>query len=395
MIRNRSLQLLTVASLFILLTACNNDETYNGPSPDQVDGMYSNKLSAPGGSNLTLNYSGQALIGKDIYFKMKDAGTAEFTLFGILPGETETPVHEVVLSAGSDTYTFAGKATGANGTAFRYEGNVTKGKMAISLTDIKIRTSELTDHEYWYVIHSAKNKNTVYNGIGGNGTNSLIGTLYSLVGHKLVGNAISSVLDQVRFQADGNITATYAALPDSVKIGSLITGYGVTGRPAGDWKQSPVNLASYYVKNDDDLFIIPNIDMIIRQVQLNKTKAGSNDMAESIKKLYKRLNTWSTNGIRLAIRPGNGTGTLLVLEKEEIEDLFLLIDVAKALLPAETLDKPLTEALGGIIPPEFAPLIDLFLKGATLGSTLDQLRMELNTIPLEIGLYLSKEQTNN
>ena len=395
MIRNRSFHLLTVVSLFLLLAACKNDEKYDGPSPKQVDGMYSNKLSAPNGGNLLLNYSGQPLIGKDIYFKMKDAGTAEITLFGVLPGEIETPIRDVALSAGTDSYTFTGKTNGTGGSTFRFEGSVAAGKMAINLTDIKISSSELSRNGTWYIIHSSKNSSTVYNGVGGNGTSSLIGTLYSFVGNKLVGNAISSVLDRLTFAADGNITAAYAPLPDSVKIGNLITGYGVTNRPAADWKQSPVNLTSYYVKDDADIYIVPNIDMIIRQVQLNQTKAGSNDITAGIKQLYKRLNIWSTTGIRLSIRPGSGTNLLLVLEKEEIEDLFLLIDIAKAILPAETLALPLTEALGGIIPPEYAPLIDLFLKGATLGSTLDLLRQELNTIPLEIGLYLSEKQTNN
>lgn len=396
--RNRLLHLLCVACFVVLLTACNKDEKYDGPSPSQVNAMYSAKLSAPDGGNLTLVYSGHPLIGKEVYFEMKDAQRADITLFGILPGETETPLKGILLTPDAAGYSFAGTTTAANGVGFRYKGHIKTGRMELELTDITLPPSLLSEQGDWYIVHSTKNSSAVYNGIGGPGGNSssLIGMLYSLVGNRLVGNAISSVLDQVTFQADGTITAAFAPLPDSVKIGSLITGNGVTGRPASDWKQSPANMASFFVKNNTDLYILPNIDMIINQIQQNNiTKADSPDLMAIILQLYKKLNVWSTSGIRLAVRPGHDTGLLLVLEKEEVQDLFLLIDVVKVLLPAETLAIPLTEVLVDIIPPQYIPIINLFLKGATLGQTLDMLQKELNTIPLEIGLYLNKEQTYN
>lgn len=401
--RNQLLHLLYVACLFILLTACNNDEKQNDLSLEQINATYSNKLSAPKGGNLMLTYSGQACIGKDIYFKMKKANTADITLFGVLPGEAETTIPDVSLTFGTDNYAFSGHATGAGGTTFQYEGTVAAGKMSFALTDVVIPSSSLTRQGTWYIIHRTKTAHTVYNGVGGEGgsMNSLVGMLYSFVVNNLLGNAISSVLDNVTFHTDGNITAAYAPLPDSISIGKLISGVGVTGRPASDWQQSPTNLCTYSVKNGSDLYLILNIDMIIRQAQQNKgTKAEEAGLAEAIKKVYKRLNTWTTTGIKLSVSTpgpqytGNKDDILLLLEKEEIEDLFLLIDLAKAIIPAETLDKPVSEALAGIIPPEYAGLIDLLLKGESLGALLDKVHNELNTIPLEIGLYLSKEQRN-
>lgn len=84
--------------------------------------------------------------------------------------------------------------------------------------------------------------------------------LYNLVGGKLVCNLISSVLDGLAFQADGNIIASYAPLPDSVRIGSLIGNY--IKHPANDWNASPPNLATYYVNDNTSLYVIPQIDMI-------------------------------------------------------------------------------------------------------------------------------------
>lgn len=385
MIRNLLLHLLSVVSIAFFLTACDNDDKQDGLSPEQVNARYSNKLSSQ--ENLLLGYGGLPLIGKDVYFELKSANTAEVTLFNVLPGETQTSIKDVALTTGADGYTFTGNATGTNGTTFSYSGHVGAGQMTLDLMNIKIPTSSLTEQGTWKIVHSAKGANTLYNGIGGEG--SLIGTLYSLIGNKLLSNLVSSVLDNVTFMPDGNITAAYAPLPDSVKIGQMITGNGLV-RPAGDWKTSPVNLAFYYTKNNTDLYIVPNIDMIIRQVQLNKgTKAGSDDLMSVIKQVYGKIATWGTIGVKLEIR-SEGDQKLLVLKKGEIQELFALLPLVKGLLPAETLDKPLTEVLAGVIPEQYLPLINIFLPGATLGSTLDQLTQELNTIPIEIGLYLDK-----
>lgn len=385
MIRNLLLHLLSAVSIVFFLTACDNETNQDSLSPGQVNARYSNKLSSQ--ENLTLGYEGMPLIGKDVYFELKSTNTAEVTLFNVLPGETQTSIKEVAITAGADGYTFTGNATGTNGTTFNYNGHVIAGKMELDVMNIKIPASSLTEHGTWHIVHTGKGANTLYNGIGGEG--SLIGTIYSLVGHKLLSNLVSSVLDNVTFMPDGNLTAAYAPLPDSVKIGQMITGNGLV-RPSGDWKTSPVNLAFYYVKNNSDLYIVPNIDMIIRQVQLNKgTKADSDNLMNVIKQVYGKIVTWGTIGVKLTIRT-EGDQKLLVLEKEEIQDLFALLPLIKGLLPAETLDKPLTEVLAGVIPEQYLPLINLLLPGATLGSTLDLLTQELYTIPIELGLYLDK-----
>lgn len=131
----------------------------------------------------------------------------------------------------------------------------------------------------------------------------MIGMLYNLVGGKLVSNLISSLLDGLTFQADGNIIARYAPLPDSVRIGSLIGNY--IKHPANDWNASPPNLATYYVDDNTSLYVIPQIDMIIRQVMINRqTKANSGDssMENALLAAYQKINTWSTTGIKMTIR---------------------------------------------------------------------------------------------
>ncbi|MFQ9021739.1 MAG: hypothetical protein ACLR6J_11135 [Parabacteroides merdae] len=65
----------------------------------------------------------------------------------------------------------------------------------------------------WYVAHENASDYNVDNG----SMQTMIGMLYNLVGGKLVSNLISSLLDGLTFQADGNIIARYAPLPDSVR----------------------------------------------------------------------------------------------------------------------------------------------------------------------------------
>ena len=45
---------------------------------------YSNKLANGAEANLALTYSGNELIGKSVYFKTRDAKTAEITLLDIV-----------------------------------------------------------------------------------------------------------------------------------------------------------------------------------------------------------------------------------------------------------------------------------------------------------------------
>ena len=50
---------------------------------------------------------------------------------------------------------------------------------------------------------------------------------------------------------------------------------------------------------------------------------------------------------------------------------------------------------GDLIPSQFASIAAILLKGKTLGAILDQLSQELNTIPIEIGIYLYKDKNIN
>ena len=382
--------------LAILLISCNDDDDHDALAPSELNGTYSNKLSAPAnGDSLILSYNGNTCIGKDVEFKTDDGKTADIILKYVLPHDKETAITAIPLTAGTGSYSFNGNATASTGTVFRYQGSIQAGRLVLELSDITIPENRLATNRTWFVAHG----NASYYDVDNGSMQTMIGMLYNLVGGKLVSNLISSVLDDLSFQADGNIIARYAPLPDSVRIGNLIGSY--VKHSANDWIASPPNLAAYYVEDNTSLYVIPQIDMIIRQVMINKqTKAGSGDssMEDALLAAYRKINTWSTTGIKMTIReseePAKGD-LILILDKSEIQELFALLDIVKVFIPEETLNTPVMDLLGDLIPPQFAGIAGILLKGKTLGAILDQLSQELNTIPIEIGIYLYKDKPVN
>lgn len=199
----------------------------------------------------------------------------------------------------------------------------------------------------------------------------------------MLSNLITWFINNVTFNPDGNITARYATMPEGKAIGDLIN--AVPDRKDSEWISSPINLASYYVKDDSELYIVPNIDMILYQIQQNKTKADDGlDMA-LIAAVYQQLNKWSTTGIKMNIRknsetPTNNMGNMiaykgdiyLYLDKEEIEAFIPLLSLVKGLLPEEILNGPMGPMIG--------TLLDL------LSGSLQQ------TQTLELGMMLTKEK---
>lgn len=382
--------------LAILLISCNDDDDYDGLSPADISGTYSNKLSAPeNGNSLILTYNGETFIGKEILFKTNDAKTADIILKYVLPHDAETTLSNVPLSLHADGFSFSGNATAPTGTAFTYQGSISDRRMTLDLSDITIPGNELAANGTWYINH----RNASYYNVDNGGMQTMIGMLYNLIGGRLVGNLISSVLDDVTFRPDGNIIARYAPLPDSVAIGNLIGSY--VRHPESDWTDSPANLATFYVEDNNNLYVTPQIDMIIRQIRANKqTKAdaGQSAMENALLAAYQKLNTWSTTGIKMTVRQSDNPTAgdiILVLDKSEIQELFALLDIIKILIPAETLNAPVMDLLGDIIPPQFAGIAGILLQGKTLGEILVQLSQELNTIPIEIGIYLHKNPPTN
>ena len=372
-----------------LLTACDDNDDDAG---FEMNGPYSNKLSAPeGGDALILTYSGREFIGKDVAFKMINDNTANITLQGVLPGETATPLENVTLTTETNGYSFAGNGTGTNGTTFAYTGKVEKGKMTLALTDVKIASNQLTANKTWYPVQTGVTEETdpvqgpytcrhyAFHLV----TDNLILAQAAPMLEGMVGNLITWFINNVTFNPDGNITASYGTMPEGKALADLLN--AAPDRKESDWISSPINLASYYVKDDSELYIVPNVDMILYQIQQNKTKADSSLDPAVLAAVCQQLNKWITTGIKMTIRknsevPYNNMGSLIAykgdifmfLDKEEIAAFIPLLSLVKGLLPEDILNGPM---------------------GPMIGTILDMLSGSLQQAQtLELGMMLTKEK---
>jgi hypothetical protein len=368
-----------VICLATVLTACNDDD-YEGPAPYEVNTTYSNLLANGDNPTLVLTYDGADMIGKNVYFRMEDARTGMLSMERVIPGEAETNIAGIALAAADNKYSFSGSATGSTGATFQYEGSVEKGKLALALNNVKIPANSLSNQGMWNPTTLDAYKDM----------SSLTGMILSVIAYPALQTVINTTVDQITFEPDGNIIAHYAGLPEGVGFADLISGK-VQPRPEDEWKNSPKSMATYCVKSDTLLYIYPNVDGIIRQVQSGNGRAASLPIL-SIIQVYTKLNAWATTGIKLVIRENaNASGdSLVVLNKDEVRALFEIIKILGDLLPEETLNAKAVDWLSGIVPEQFQGMLSLFLKDMTVSQLIDQVYTDLDAMPFHIGLYLSK-----
>lgn len=407
---------LVVVALFAgCLAACDDDDQW---VPGDVPGkgqtaVYSNKLSAPiGGNALTLTYSGGELIGKDVALTVDNAGKATLTLKGILPGEVETPLTGITLTPIDGGYSFAGKGVGKLATTFSFDGEVRKSKLTLNLGEIRIPDNPLIQNGVWNVVKTGGEKGeltqsdsiidgpdgsylyyeTQYiTGYGKGLVFDLGGILKLDVGPivgLMLGNMVNSVLHDVTFHADGKITATYADFPFSDDLLSYLMDMGVP-RNADDWKISPsINLASCYMSDDTTLYVTPNIDMIIRQIETDRlaTRADETSLFTAIEDIYKMLNAWTTTGIKLIVKERQD-GSYVKIDNfytQDEGDLSVTI-TAKEL-------KPLIDLLNNLPASVLSMEIDFLGNKVTLGELLKMIEI---TPDFSVWLYFNKAQVQS
>lgn len=374
-----------VICLIAILTACNDDED-GGSVPREVNTTYSNLLATGDNPTLALTYSGTEMIGKNIYFKATDAHTGLLSLERIIPGEEETNIGGIVLTAtGKEGYSFSGTAGGSTGAVFGYEGEVKKGSLRLALTDVKIPANSLSSRGIWVPAQLDAYKSM----------SSLTGMVLSVVAYPALQTVINTTIERIGFEPDGNIVARYAGLPEGVGFAELISGK-VQPRPQEEWQDSPRNLVTYCVKNDTLLYLYPNIDGIIHRVRSGKGRAVSLPVL-SILQVYTKLHTWATEGIKLIIREEpsisgkEGAGRILIrLDKEKIRQLFEIIKVIGGFLPGETMNGKASEWLGEMIPAQYQGMLGVFLKDKTVAQLLDEVYTDLDSMPFYLDLYLSE-----
>lgn len=422
-----------VAILTCILAACNDDK-YDGPSPDEVNATYSNLLSAGENANLTLLYNGDVLIGKKVYFKLKDAHTGYLSLKQILPGEQESNLDNISLTTDGESYSFSGTTTTSAGTSLTYAGNVEAGSLTLSLSDISLTSNLLKEKqlslvkfgnvEYQYgertvsVYHSAlMMRMHLKTPLGSDQT--MLSAFFPIIGAlatQIGGCSLNIVLNNIQFGADGNITADYAGWPEGLGVMEVAT---YPSRSDEEYTTSPANLATYYFADDETMYVVPNIDQIIYTVQQNMAKANRSslldtEMQEFLEKLYTQLATWARYGIKFKAMENPYTGEgyapvytfdndgnrivntasaeqyegdyLLQIDTDQLAIVGVIIDALPYLAP-DLCETPLSEVSAL---ENYASLLPLIFPGVeTVGDLLASLKTLGDNIDFEIGLLLN------
>lgn len=352
MSKNLLLKLFYVSCLFAFLASCDDDGYHES---DRLTANYSNKLADGEAANLSLSYSGAELIGKSVYFKTSDTKTADITLLDILPGERETSITNIALTPVGGGYAFGGNATATSGIRFEYSGKVEEGKLTVEIKNAQLPSNFITTQNKWYTLPYTGEQSTetdpetgisytnVTYGAHFHSDDTDVSSVASLV-EAIGGNILGSVLRNVNFLPDGNITARYGSMPQVDNFMGYLMPLPI--RPESDYTESPLNLITYYVK-DNAVYITPNIDMIIRLIQTNQSASATRATEVSdYLEIYKLLNRWATTGICLHINDDiqveelftdyyikHQGDMILYMDKHEVEPLFPLLPLLPGLIP--------------------------------------------------------------
>lgn len=150
-----------------------------------------------------------------------------------------------------------------------------------------------------------------------------------------------NLLQNVTFNADGNITASYYKTQDDESVMNFMGAteenedgtYSYKVVHKGEWSQSPKNLAFWYAK-DNCIYVTPNISAILGAEGVEDGSISIDDVATLASalgidkvKLAEALNTWNKTGIPVKYTI-NGNNLSVYVDKE------LANPVIQLLLPA-------------------------------------------------------------
>lgn len=237
-------------------------------------------VGAYNGAQLALKYSDAELAGKTVYYTITE-NVPVLTLVNVIPGEQATAISGVYLDKDG---AFSGKVTTATGASMTYSGTITAASgmaLNVGVTLSTAAQGELTGS--WPLSHKLYDDKMKYDDPpfslswpAIDKKASLSGEQLALSATPLVSQLLAEVLNEVTFEADGNLTAEYYP--------GIVTGKNEAGEDIDfqtwllgkifamdiaplerEWLTSPKNLIQWYAK-EGKLYLIPNIAQILQQV---------------------------------------------------------------------------------------------------------------------------------
>jgi len=411
--KNFKVILATLCSI-ALFTACSSDDPAT-PGQDLEQKTYT------GTDGLQLTFNGEAMIGKTATFVPGVDGNATITLegeainiadligninssksnaasingiptCGVLPGTPSVNI-QVKLEGNEDNCTFNGSSETTYCT-FDYAGSISNDKLALSLSNVKLKDTSIagtwklpsinedeTSNVARVVWESSKGLDLF--GAGPEyempiGTVALLMVSMPIIDGATIPELLTSVLKEVTFGTDGNVTAKYCSAPGTPEL------------------TSPINIAQYVIKDSKTLLLFINPQAVIANTLMNANKSRDIDVEAIISGLMTNVVPMITNGIPVEY------GVPVIIDYEGTKPVFKPDTESTAtsfFLNTNTL-LPILKTVAPIFNDEdvINSIIEAAASNPDFGSMAPMLKVILKSVPeivngttrIEIGINLEK-----
>lgn len=353
----------TIAVAGVLLS-CNDgnggpsEEAFQPTLAESLSTVYSNKTYPTDSLVLYYTSSSVPLLGRDVKFETEDLKTGTLTLYNVVPGEAETVLSGLTLKEATDApdkLTFSYKTvtteTGVRLT-LASKSNVRPGRLELIFSSVTFpanRFSKNTEGKGWWALRPYDDQTSagsiyldwrltpgtytftdeetgetetveVTPENAGDPISLALGPILGGMMKGIVQQLIPNILGHINFSTNGNIQARYNA-------------NGLSGDAA--WQVSPANNLCFFYTKDDRLYVIPNIEMIVRQIKANQAASRSSIGTDDIQAILTRLSVWITQGAPFRIEDNADGSTTVYLETEQLEPLLVLLPMLTSLLPED------------------------------------------------------------
>lgn len=292
-------------------------------------------------ATLNVNYGGEPLFGKKVEFHTSDSKTATLTLKEVIPGEVETVIEGVELTAGEGVYNLSGETTTTTGAVVSCTGTVSPTVLDVNF-DVNLAdrngwagSYKLGDYTTGPLEAIGMSRATLTSAIYMDWEieDEYCSTIFPVFVRAIGGVIFPQLIKSVTLEADGNIRAEYSTssltVDPSIIMGMMFTGMAPSAEevnaliPTEGWLSSPKNLVHWFEK-DGKLFLKLNLSAIVAQSMV---------MSESMGKLVNEILPLILNKDVATLK--NLLGKLLAMDLSSISDetFAMLIDWVRNGIP--------------------------------------------------------------
>lgn len=292
-------------------------------------------------ATLNVNYGGEPLFGKKVEFHTSDSKTATLTLKEVIPGEVETVIEGVELTAGEGVYNLSGETTTTTGAVVSCTGTVSPTVLDVNF-DVNLAdrngwagSYKLGDYTTGPLEAIGMSRATLTSAMYMNWEieDEYCSTIFPVFVRAIGGVIFPQLIKSVTLEADGNIRAEYSTssltVDPSIIMGMMFTGMAPSAEevnaliPTDGWVSSPKNLVHWFEK-DGKLFLKLNLSAIVAQSMV---------MSENMGKLVNEILPLVLNKDVATLK--NLLGKLLAMDLSSISDetFAMLIDWVRNGIP--------------------------------------------------------------